>query len=242
MFSLRTNSRRLVTVFALGIAVLIALPLPATGGHVGTAGGTSLIPPAGGLGATVTWDGTNINSGATSSSALTTSFSTPIDVHYVWANAGGTPSALAPSYTINDARLQFFYFGVALDTRDIVQSNAVPATNGTFDMLWDPGVFRYLFEGTFGLTASLLAPNGTAMWSQSFFIHAAAPFSLLAVLPIVLLLIVLYEGYGLARSGRQAGIVATKKGSPTPSPSSAKKAGETPAEPESDAPPSGGSP
>lgn len=161
-----------------------------------------------GIGATVKWDGTSIASATSASAALITSFTHTIDVNYAWVALDGITGPNL--YNISTARLQFFYFGAALDTRDVIDSSAVAATNGSFDMQWQPGVFQYLFEGTFGLTASLIAPNGTTMWSQAFYIHSQAPASILAVLPIVLVLIAIYEAYGLAVSGRQAAITPAK--------------------------------
>ncbi|MGD0250566.1 MAG: hypothetical protein ABSB97_06755, partial [Thermoplasmata archaeon] len=91
------------------------------------------------------------------------------------------------------------------------------------------------FEGLFGLTASILASNGTTVWSENFFIKATAPYSILAALPIILGIIGIWELYSVARSGRQAAF--SGKGKPpasppppptTPEPQTTTGPGETP--------------
>lgn len=220
----RRKYRRGLIALAIGAVVLVALgpwataETPTAGAHrgVGTSGGPA--PTVAGIGATVRWGGTDIASGASPSAAIITSFTHTIDVSYAWAALAGINGPNL--YNISTARVQFFYFGAALDTRDVVDSAPVAATNGSFDMQWQPGVFQYLFEGTFGLTASLIAPNGTTMWSQAFYIHAQAPGSILAALPIVLVLIGIYEGYGLATAGRQAATRSSRGGGSPRSPPS----------------------
>jgi hypothetical protein len=187
-----------------------------------------------GMSAVVTWNGADVSSASGISSAISTDFSSTIDVHYTWASSG-------PQYTISDARLQMFYFGFALGTRDILDSNPVAATNGTFDMPWDPGVLQWLLIGSYALTASLLSPNGTVQWSEQFFLHITAPAAIGAVIPILLILIGIYEAYSLARSGRQAAIRPTSSkgkgaGPVTPASSTATKDPESGTGPSSDAP------
>ena len=109
------------------------------------------------------------------------------------------------AYNISDARLQMFYFGFPLATRDVVDSNPQLANNGSFDMSWDPGVLQWVLAGIYGVTTSLLAPNGSTMWSDAFFVHVTAPGGVGAILPILLLLIGAYELFELARaSGGQS--------------------------------------
>jgi len=192
-----------------------------------------------GVNAVVTWNGMNVASAPAVSSAISTDFSSTIDVHYTWTSSGSP-------YTISDARLQIFYFGFALGTRDILESNPVAATNGSFDMPWDPGVLQWILAGTYALTASLLSPNGTTQWSEQFYLHVTAPAAIGAALPIILLLIGLYEAYSLARSGRQAAISAApaRKNDDAPKaspPATDAGTGDAGAKGESP-PPSGGSP
>jgi hypothetical protein len=174
------------------------------------------------IAATVTWNGANILNYSSATSAARIGFNGVVDVHYEWH----TPVGSAGVYTINDARLQIFYFGFALATRDVLDSSALPGTSGTFDMNWSTGSLQYILEGSYKLIASLLAPNGTTMWSQTFWAYVEAPFYVGAVLPIVLVLIVLWEVYNLATVGRQAGL-----GKRPPSTSTGSGPDETPAAP-----------
>lgn len=170
-------------------------PMPGTGGSTGPA-----------LQVAVTWNGVNIDTATSPSSAIATDFATPTVLHFHWASRspGAPGNAPLPLYTISDARFQYFLFGLPVETRDEVASNATAASSGSFNMSYDPGVYRYLAEGLFAATATLLTPNGSALWSQDFFFRASAPYSVLAVLPILLLLILAYEVYQLATVGRAA--------------------------------------
>jgi hypothetical protein len=209
---------------ALGRWLSIALLALFVTAAVGASGAFAQAPPgprtadvatpanAPGMSAVVAWNGANVASAPAVSSAISTDFSSTIDVHYTWSSA-------STEYTISDARLQIFYFGFALGTRDIIDSDPVASTNGTFDMPWDPGVLQWILAGSYALTASLVTPNGTTEWSEQFFVHVTAPAAIGAVLPIILLLIGIYEAYALARSGRQAAISTSSKSGKPSSPS-----------------------
>lgn len=155
------------------------------------------------LSAQVTWDGTDVGSYASPSAALSSSFASNIDIHYAWRATAG-PSSAPGLFNISDARLQIFYFGVALVTRDVLDANPQAAASGAFDMGWGGSYLEWVTAGIYRLTASLLAPNGTQMWAESFYIHVAAPYVLLAALPLVLIVIGAYETYALLTSGRLA--------------------------------------
>ena len=201
------QARRRLRVAGLGtltFATVLVLVLPAlssaitpvearpSAGTVGCAG----TPVSNGVSANVLWNGVNVCSYSSASSSLSVDFSKSADIRYFW-NASG-----AASVSVNDARLAMFYFGFALVTRDQIASVA-ESGGGDFDMSWTPGALTYVLEGLYGLTASLIAPNGSTLWSEPFFVTAAAPLSLLAVLPIILLVLAIYEVYSLAVSGRQ---------------------------------------
>jgi hypothetical protein len=196
------------------------------------------------LAATVTWNGANILNYTAPTAAARIGFNGVVDVHYAWHSTGG----LLVTYTINDARLQIFYFGFALATRDVVNSAVGPAASGNFTMNWSTGALQYILEGSYKLVASLLAPNGTTMWSQSFWVFVAAPYDVAALLPIVLILLIVWEVYNLATVGRQAGLgkrpPATPPGSaPTDTSAQAGSETEPTTAPSADGPPpdSGGS-
>ncbi len=166
---------------------------------------------SGGIVASVTWNGQNICSASGASSALSVDFTKSAHVVYTWNSTGNGPVALT------DARLAMNYFGFALATRDVGPVSPSVATNGSFVMDWDPGALTYVLEGLYGLTATVFASNGSSVWSESFFVKATAPYTILAALPILLIVIAVFELYAVARSGRQSAI-APKKGTPPPPP------------------------
>lgn len=227
----------------LVLALLVALPMTgarAAGGGAGATHRLSMVEPldAAGVAGAVTWNGASVASSSSISSALTTNFGSSINLVYTWRSASG---AGAP-FNISDARLQMFYFGFALATRDVINSNPRADLGGTFNMSWDPGVLQWVLAGTYGVTASLLAPNGTTMWSEAFFVRVTAPGGVGAVLPILLILIALYEVYSLARSGRQAVFgKPAPASSPPASPPPGPAGSEAPSAPAASTEPSPGS-
>jgi hypothetical protein len=194
-------------------ALLVSVPAPTS------AQPTVLATPAqtsGGVAYTVTWNNVDVSSASTSSSALAISLSSSANLVYYWNVTSGPLSAV----TISDARLQMYYLGFAVSTRDQVLSSPAPGS-GHIPLSWTPISVSYLLEGVYRLTASFIAPNGTTMWSENFYIRGTAALGIAAVLPIVLLVIILYEVYGLVRSGRYAGLGRKGEGAPpaTPPPS-----------------------
>ena len=183
---------------------------------------------------TVTWNGVNISDYSTASSAVSVAFNQAINVRFAWDPADPAMQG------VNDARLAMVYLGFALSTRDVSPTPG-PGAPSSATMNWSVGAIQYLVEGVFGVTASLLA-NGSTVWSQSFYVRLVAPFSILAALPLILLVLGAYELYALARSGRHAvpakPVVRTpppEAGSATPSPPGAAGAPTEP--PPADEPP-----
>jgi len=185
---------------------------------------------SGGVTYLVTWNDVNVNTASTLSSAFTMDLSQSVSLSYNWTVAvGATP------VTISDARLQMYYLGFAVSTRDQILTSPAPGS-GHIPLSWTPISVAYLLEGAYRLTASFIAPNGTTMWSENFWVRGTAPYGIFALLPIVLLIIILYEVYGLARSGRYAAIGAPAAAAPPPSP----PASPPSSPPTEAAPPSGG--
>ena len=200
---------------------------------------------ASGLIATVTWNGANIATANSSSSAFSLAPGGQAQVVYTWSQ----PVLSVSPWLVDDARLQIFYLGIAVGTRDIYLTTG--GSSGTVDMSnWTYGPLQYLLEGTFLLTASLLAKNGTAAWSESFWVNITAPFYLLAAMPIILLLIAIYEIYALCVSGKNARppkasgtATPASGGGATASPPAAESTSPTepaPTEPAAESPPSSG--
>ncbi len=218
-----------VLAFAL-VGLLLNIPASTS---ASSAPRSAAVQPAAGFTGDVTWNGVDISTLGTISSALAIDFSQSANLLYTWSNV--------PAPGINDARLQMFYFGFAVATRDVSLSAA--QTSGSVPLNWTPLSIGYVLEGVYRLTASVIAPNGTTMWSQDFYVRGNAPLGILAVIPIVLLLIAVYEIYGLVRSGRYAALgrkPASPPETPPPSgtpPQTPPKEAETPAETSPEAPP-----
>jgi hypothetical protein len=205
------------------LAVLVALPVTSLAAPVPRGVEPAAPTSPTGLNAAVTWNGANIGDAANSTSAFSSHLGSTANVGYSWSSTGGA------TYNIDDARLQMFYFGFALATRDVTDANSVPTTSGTFTMNWSTGAIAYALEGTYRLVASLLAPNGTTMWSQTFWVQVFAPYYVLAVLPIVFVLIILYELYNVATVGKQAALKGARKSSGGSPPASGNEPPASPA-------------
>jgi hypothetical protein len=240
MFSSRPSSPRRVSGFHVAVIAGLALLMLVPTGTVGTPRASSpdlqisSEPAASSFSATVTWNGVNVNTAGSAASALSVDFSNSANVLFNWTTPTG---AVNP----NDARLQMIYFGFALATRDVVNSG----NGGSRAVLnWTPGALVYVLEGVYEITASLVAPDGSTVWSENFFVHSTAPFSIGAVLPIVLIVIIIWELYSVATSGRQ--VLLSKRGKAPPSkpeeptPTTPEEpAGSEPSTPPGEAAPSG---
>jgi hypothetical protein len=174
--------------------------------------------------ANVTWNGENICSARTSGSPLATTFGSSANVTFHWQTHG------TAVLNLTDARRAMYLLGFPIVTRDVAPVTGTPAFGGTFVMNWAPGELTYAFEGLFRLTATIFAANGSSAFSENFYVKVTAPDSLLAILPIALIALGIYEVYNLAVSGRQA--LLPGRGSPTPA-----KADAPPAAPGPSAPP-----
>ncbi|HZY92913.1 MAG TPA: hypothetical protein VFG07_09135 [Thermoplasmata archaeon] len=176
--------------------------------HVSSSAGDLVGTVDGSLLGDVTWNGIETSTASTMSSAIGTGFASVVDVRYTWSSIGiAGQGGFVPKFNISVARLQFVYFGTALTTRDVVDSGPQLAVNGSFDMAWDPGLLHYLVAGSYTMVASLIAPNGTTMWNEQFFLRVTALAAVGAVIPLLLLIIGAVEGYSLARSGRESAVV-----------------------------------
>lgn len=214
------------------VLAIVSIPAPSTLRAVGPsfAGPSARSPAANGLSARATWNGVDVASAGSASSAILLDFNQAVNVRYFW-NYTGTGAA----YNLTDGRLAMMYFGTALSTRDVPPIAGSTGSSGSFYMDWSAGAVEYVLGGVFGLTASLIASNGSTIWSESFFVRLVPIYQIGAALPILLILIVIFELYSAATSGRQAAL-RVRKSSPPKSP---------PAEEEADTPtppaPGGGS-
>lgn len=218
----RASISAALLAFAI-VAILVSIPVPT---KAGSARGPDFTRPSAVLTGTVTWNGVDVGTAGTTSSALAIDLSQPANLLYRWSTGG------VSTVTISDVRLQMFYFGFAVATRDVYLTNPSASATGQLPLNWTPISISSVLEGVYRLTASMIAPNGTTMWSEDFYVHGTALFGLIAVLPLVLLIIAVYEIYALVRSGRYAEL-DRKKGAPPP----ATPTSSPPTTPAAEAPP-----
>lgn len=233
-------SAALVVVAVAALLVNVPVPARATPTLAAAPAQTS-----GGVTYLVTWNNVDVSSASSSSSALSIDLSQSANLNYSWTVGAG-----AAPVTISDARLQMYFLGFAVSTRDQILSSPVPGS-GHIPLSWTPVSVAYLLEGVYRLTASFVAPNGSTMWSENFYVRGTALYGVGAVLPIVLIILVIYEVYGLVQSGRYALIGRKVEGAPPsapppaappsePSTEEAASSSTTPAEPAGGTPPAGG--
>ena len=218
------------------VALLMSVPAPARA----TPSPQSLVaqPNVAASTFSVTWNGADVSTAGTSSSALAIDLAQSANLNFNWSTGDSS------KVTVNDARLQMFYFGFAVTTRDQLVSGAVASAKGNIPLSWTPLSISFVLEGVYRLTASFL-DNGTTLWSENFYVRGTALLGFVALLPIVLLVLLVYELYGLVRSGRYAMLGRKTGGSPPSMPAAGTPPADaqTPAEPPAgdSPPPSGGS-
>jgi hypothetical protein len=148
--------------------------------------------------ADVQWNGQDVCSARTTGSPIATTFGQSANVTFFWQYHGTN------SVNLTDARLGMYFLGFPIVTRDVGPIGRSAGASGQFDMNWAPGELTYAFEGLFRLTATIFAPNGSSAFSENFYVKVTAPADVVAILPIALLALGVYEAYNLAISGRQA--------------------------------------
>jgi len=235
----RATVRVGVLAAAALLMVLPAIPLAAGASPAPTSGARPTSAP--GFSANVYWNGADVSSAGSPSSAITISSYASVTVLYFWnstATGAGEPLHL---YNVTDARLAMTYFGYALSTRDVPPVLGGTETRGSFDMSWNVGAIQYVLGGTYLVTATLFAANGTNLWSENFYVHLVPPYSLLAIVPILLIIIAIFEVIAIARSGRQAALKAPPSAKPpppsSPAPSPPPPAAPPPTPPTGETPP-----
>jgi hypothetical protein len=226
------------------VAMVGLLLMPAWGMAAARPPSSSELPASSASGAvSVTWNGANISSASTESSAFSVASSDVIGVSFRWSPALGAEVA--------NARLQMFYLGFAVAASTVSPIGSLssptgaPATSAA--MNWTVGWIQYAVEGVFRLSASLVASNGSSIWSEDFYVRMAAPGSILAAAPILLIILGVVELYAIATSGRQAATSRPPKdrsGPPSPpspgTPPATTGDAAPPPSPSADSPPTGG--
>jgi len=217
------------------VTLLVSVPVPSRASPISQ---PSTARPEAGTTWTVTWNNVDVTTASAASSALGIDFTSSANVLFNWST--GTSA----TETVGSAQLQMFYFGFAVTTRTQTVNNPVASSSGSIPLSWTPLSIAYVLEGVYKITASFLAPNQTTLFSENFYVRANALLGFVAAIPIVLLLIAIYEVYALVRSGRYAALGRKLAGSPPSSPPPSSPPGDStpPTEaPEAETPPPGGS-
>lgn len=137
--------------------------------------------------------------GATSpASAVPVSLAAPFNVTFRWAAVG--IAGLPQFATIGAAKLDLYLFGAVISGREVTVTNPVPSPGGNLSTQADFTYARYLVAGVYLMGASLLDPNGSTVWSGTFYLRITAPYDLTIVSALAGLLIA-FELYSLARLG-----------------------------------------
>jgi hypothetical protein len=204
----RRVHRWLAPIAGMGLA---ALALGAAIGSTGPAGErtvashSSAVLVATSLAVKVTWNGQNVSQASTISSAFSVTSGEQALVHFVYTESAGGPS-------IATAEVQTVFLSAVLSSEAAQTSPSAGGLGGTASMNWTFGLFADLTAGVYQLTARLLDPNGSSVWSESFYIDAKAPYLIGAALPALLVVLAISEVYWLVTVLRSRPRVRRLKG------------------------------
>jgi hypothetical protein len=196
--SLRAGRPAVLAVFGLVLLLVPAVPASHPPAAIASAESVAAGPASVvHLQATVSWNGHNISEARGVHSAFPVTYSSSSLLAFHWS----APASSVP-VPVSTARVELYFFGYGVGARDVSQAPSPTATNGTINLSWDgANALRWLAEGTYAATASLLDGTGSTLWSENFYLRVTAPYSLLALIPIVLLLLGIFEVAALLRSG-----------------------------------------
>jgi hypothetical protein len=166
-----------------------------------------------GFSASASWNGASIASASTPSTAITTSFGSPVAVNFTWFSGPGVTEPFA----ITDAVVHILYLGQQAWTKDQAFTPPMSAGTGSYSLSSDLTESRYLVEGLFLIQADLLSNTNGTVWSQSFYVNVLAPYHF-TVAALALGIIGLYELVSLARVGPHALSGTKGKGTPPAQP------------------------
>ncbi|MCI4332022.1 MAG: hypothetical protein L3K19_09310 [Thermoplasmata archaeon] len=204
-----SRTRRLWLPCTIGTIGVLALMLSAGAGagtarpHAGFGPGPAIGTPGPGtiqITGALTYNGQPTANASGPTSALGISFNTPATVEFFWQAAGGKISQPL-SISIQTAELRVYFLGLSVWTKDQTLSPPSVSPKGTVNLTADFTLNRYLLEGLYELSGSLIEPNGTVAWSENFYLKVMAPNHLTAV-NLGLGLVAVYEAYTIATVGR----------------------------------------
>ena len=231
LLGLRPYRRALSLSVLTLVAALFALPIGAAAPVTAVSHSAPAAAPGCAGGPNATWNGVNLSHASSVGSAFSVTTGQQSVVRFCYS----TVAPQGPSITT--ARLVVYYFGSE------ISANSVPASDGRAVMNWTLGTYTYLLQGVYRLTASLVAANGSTVWSEGFYIVAQAPYRIVSGMTVFLLVLGGVEIWSIVTSGgrssRKKRVAPPTPWTPTPAPS------ETPppaTPPPGSSPPAGGGP
>ncbi len=208
MRSARARRGRFWTTGIVLVFVATALLLNVPSFAAASAPSAAVSRSAAADGYTVTWNSADVTTASSVSSALSIDFTQSATVWFNWT--------VTTPVTISMVQLQMFYFGFAVTTRTVTASAPMANLTGHIPLTWTPLSLAFVLEGIYKITASFIAVNSTTLFSENFYVRANALYGFVAAIPIVLLILMIYEVYALMRSGRYA-MLGRKPETPPPS-------------------------
>jgi len=176
--AVRSHRSALAGAVLLGLSLLL-LPVAAGGpAPLVRPSGVTFPSPGTGIVATVFWNGAPAAPAHSASSAISTSFANTARVEFTWAWGG---SGLGATFAIGEARLNLIFLGQPAWTTGEVFQPARAAAFGSYNQSVDLTGDRYLLEGLYEVQVILFSDSHTEVWSETFFLHAEAPYHLTAV-------------------------------------------------------------
>jgi hypothetical protein len=167
------------------LALLLFSHAPAAPQPIRTASSGPLSP-------TIVFNGVNINSHDSLSSAIVTNFSGVFSTAFSWSSTTGAPQ------TVTQVQIQLLFFGtsIATSSAQFLQTGV----SGNYTLKSDFTQNRYIYEGVYEIKATI-SNDGTTLYSQNFFIWIQAT-DHLTVVNIVLIALIILEIYEVAALGR----------------------------------------
>ena len=141
----------------------------------------------------LTWNGVNVNTAPTPSSAIGWTFNTVATVQYVFVGP-------LTGVGVSQAYLVILFLGFPTYTKQVVEQTAFGSAGGSITMTYDLTQFKWYLQGLYELHAYLENPNGTTLWSEYFYVRVAQPYDIV-VSTVGLLLLTIAELYMIATVG-----------------------------------------
>ncbi len=144
------------------------------------------------------WNGKDAATAGSPGTAFSWSFANVATVKFDWTSLPGVSVS-----GISQADLYVLLLGIPVYTKTQVESTPLSALAGSITMTYDLTQYRWFVQGLYELKGALEDPNGSVVWSETFYVRATVPFDV-TVATVALLLIVVAELYMIVTVGPRA--------------------------------------